>query len=946
MNDDLIKKLIGIVLKRKKIVFSLILLLTIFFSFGLNKLYFFNKFTSWLDQNDPVAKLFIELSERFSINELIVVVVEAPEGVFESRTVEKIADFCQELQAGEEIFAVNSLTTMVDISSSSEEGVVVRDLLDVYKTMPIEEFAAYILSRELYRQQIVSLDSRLAMVSVFIKGSQDSEKVFKTKIVPLSRKIFNQEKLYYSGIPANAHFLNIYSLQDLKFLSPLIFLLIVLILTFSFRRVRGVIYPLLTTALAIVWTFGLIGFTHTPLTFVTAIIPVLLVALGSAYAIHLVNSYLQNETDCSDVQDKVKRATANVFLPILLAGVTTFIGFISFFSAGLSLIANFGVFSACGIGFALIISLTLLPALESSFKFKKKSCANTEKQRSFAGLGSFVVRNYRLIFFICTLWIIIFSLFIGRINREVNFTEYFPKKSIPYLSNKVVEKNFQGAMPVIIDFKSSSCKSPQILRLLRQTENYLIGFRRLSKPLSISTLIAELNLQLNGRFAIPEKEGQIANLWFFIEGRKELEQILNEELKETLVFARYANPRTFALKEVQDYLRHLEKEFARGVYSFDLSLLTLQEQAQLKKLELTALSKELYWILSGYLNREVSFDETYTLLESIASRIDQAGYNQQLAFNVIDDYFQSEEFELDVSSKKKEEILKICRLSFQNNLPDKDNLLKKLMQIEFKPAEKIPLAEEWQSFAETLIYKVKEKTENELVETSFAEFFKPLSEDEYFARRIKALLYDLGDSLVVLSAVPEITISKGQPVELKISISGFPALMMQLDRSLFNSQLQSIALAYFLTLILMMLIYKRLALGFVATIPIIFTVAVVYGFLGIFNISLDYATMLTGAVAIGVGIDYSIHLLYATLQRRKSGKSLESALSEAIAEKAPAILTNAISVLAGFTVLLFSAMLILRNFGATMIAAMLLAAFSAIFYLPAILLIFRKQLKI
>ncbi len=934
---------------RKSILFVL-LALTIFFALGLPKLYFYNKFTSWLDEDDPVSALFIELSDRFSINELIVVALETEDGVFLPETLNKISSYCEQLSMQEGVFAVNSLSTMVDISRSAEGDLLVEDLLERAKRLGPDEFAEYVIGKELYRSQIVSADKKIAMLSIFIKGDYDSEKVLKEKIIPLSIELFSSEhKLYYSGIPATAHFINLYSLQDLKFLSPLIILLISLILLLSFRSLTGVILPLLTVLLATIWTFGLIGHVGAPLTFVTAIIPVLLVAMGSAYGIHIVNRYQQEGQSDLPRLEVIQSATRDIFLPVILAGITTTIGFLSFFSAGLTLISNFGVFSALGIAFALIISLTLLPILTSYSRHPQSPrLHHAERNPISHQIALFVIAHSRSIFFGCTAMIILFALFIPRIDREVNFTEYFPKTSLPYLSHRIVEDHFQGAMPVIADFHSSDSRSPAMLRILRKTENTFLGYRLLSKPLSITTLLSELNFQLNERYALPNTKAAVSNLWFFIEGRKELEQIISEDERETLVFSRFPDPRTNAQRKLEAYLAGFCAQVENGCFSYDLDTLEPEAQDQVRRLELTALQEEFHHILLGYQLEENAAALISSEFPLLLSQLDTAKPDREIILSTIEAYFSSSEFDWTLTVKLKDSM----KSRLQELLTDKDRhnegLLSSLVELGASElTEKEIGKKELGQLLETLNFKIRERQENRRVDSLIHQISRRTGiEEEQAQKRIASLLYDYLDNTALILNPPDELKMHGDRLDLELKISGFPALMMQLDRSLFNSQLQSIALAYILTLLLMVFIYRNLLLGFVATVPIVFTVAIVYGGLGLLGIPLDYATMLTGAVAIGVGIDYSIHLLLGTISQMDRGFSLEDALKTTISEKAPAILTNAISVFTGFMVLLFSAMAILRNFGATMMAAMILAAFAAIFYLPAILLIAKDHIQL
>ena len=67
-------------------------------------------------------------------------------------------------------------------------------------------------------------------------------------------------------------------------------IVIILVLFASFRTAAGVLLPLVTVLLSVVWTMGLMGFVGIPLTQITSALPVVLLATGSAYGIHIMHS--------------------------------------------------------------------------------------------------------------------------------------------------------------------------------------------------------------------------------------------------------------------------------------------------------------------------------------------------------------------------------------------------------------------------------------------------------------------------------------------------------------------------------------------------------------------------------------------------------------------------------------------------------------------------------
>ena len=85
----------------------------------------------------------------------------------------------------------------------------------------------------------------------------------------------------------------------LKLIVPCIFLMI-LVLFLSFRTLEGVIIPLLNVFVSVVWTAGIMALLHVDVTIISNIIPVVLLAVGSAYSIHMISKFYEEEKIQSD----------------------------------------------------------------------------------------------------------------------------------------------------------------------------------------------------------------------------------------------------------------------------------------------------------------------------------------------------------------------------------------------------------------------------------------------------------------------------------------------------------------------------------------------------------------------------------------------------------------------------------------------------------------------
>ena len=101
--------------------------------------------------------------------------------------------------------------------------------------------------------------------------------------------------------------------------------------------------------------------------------------------------------------------------------------------------------------------------------------------------------------------------------------------------------------------------------------------------------------------------------------------------------------------------------------------------------------------------------------------------------------------------------------------------------------------------------------------------------------------------------------------------------------------------------------------------------------------TLNFGTAATASIAIGIGIDYAIHFVSKYRLLRRAGKGETEAIGDTMQTTGKAILFNAVSVTAGFLILLFSVFVPMANVGWVVSLMMLSSAVAALIVLPAML---------
>ena len=140
-------------------------------------------------------------------------------------------------------------------------------------------------------------------------------------------------------------------------------------------------------------------------------------------------------------------------------------------------------------------------------------------------------------------------------------------------------------------------------------------------------------------------------------------------------------------------------------------------------------------------------------------------------------------------------------------------------------------------------------------------------------------------------------------VTLNYAGSGYKALVF--TDLILEGQIMSLIMSLIIVIILLAIMFKNFTLGLIGSVPIMITAAISFGIMGWFNIPLNTTTALLSSIAIGIGIDYAVHLIEQYKINSVCGDK-ELTVKKTMAHSGRAILFNAVVVIAGFLVLLFS----------------------------------------
>jgi len=511
---------------------------------------------------DPAVRFDAEVRRHFGLRDPIVVVIETPrpDGIFNPGTLRRLRDLTAALEKVEGVppGGVTSLAT--EKRDRVYPGTLdFRPFLDVVPETPqeMEIFRGDLEAIEILRGTLVSKDRSAVAVLVGAPnvleaaGEPGGVNAAAADRVALCRRITEASRRFGApgnrvlvvGAPVAESLLGTHILQDLAVLLPLSIAIIGFVLWLGCRRMAGVLLGMVQLAAAQTFTFGVMGWLGVPAYLTTAVLPVILTTLALADEIHLFWRYQQilgSEPGEAEARhpEAVRVLLSQMSRPVVLATITTIIGFLSFVSSPLVAVRSFGAFAAGGLLFCLFWSLMVGPASLALLPPRAlrrpagRGAAPSDRFRRFFGP---LYRSPRRTLGALALGTLLVSLGIVRLRVQDSWLGGFAPGSPFRLATERVNQLFNGTHLLLVHLDLSGWRGrigevyegepgplldPQNLRAIGELESFLARQPRVGGvlgPYAQLTTVSFLRYARNPqRLSIPDRPEAVATLihWF------------------------------------------------------------------------------------------------------------------------------------------------------------------------------------------------------------------------------------------------------------------------------------------------------------------------------------------------------------------------------------------------------------------------------------------------
>ncbi|MBW2432618.1 MAG: MMPL family transporter, partial [Deltaproteobacteria bacterium] len=477
-------------------------LITLFFAIQIPKLSFRTSIYDLLIENLSDSVRYQRAKKVFGSDELIQVVVKA-ESIFDTTTFKKIEILAEALS---QIDGVRRVISLPDI----------RHKVDPGKNWTIDQFAQVISPVDLFKKNLISADGTASAITLILESEAVHASVI-AKINDIIAKDSGTLSLYQIGMPLVSQALVKYTIKDFQTLPVLTLALISLTLFVLYRAPGRLLLVLMVVILVLIWTFGFMALLQVPLSLLTMIVPVFLIAVGTAYCLHVMSEYIANTALARSAKEAVMATYAHAALPCALAVVTTLFGVGSLFVNRIRAIHEFALFTCLGMGSLLLVLLLLLPAVLVLVPLpsqKNKPVAGIDKILNqildlIIGLGS---KHQRVVFICIGVLSLLAVVGIFFLQVETNPFEFF-KKNIPIRQNfDDSHRKLAGSFAIFVIMESRQeyyFEDPQHIAEIKRFQEHLETLPGVDKTLSFADYVMLVHYALNQYdskyYAIPQE---------------------------------------------------------------------------------------------------------------------------------------------------------------------------------------------------------------------------------------------------------------------------------------------------------------------------------------------------------------------------------------------------------------------------------------------------------
>ena len=480
-------------------------LLSLFAVYALKNLRFDYEFEDYFPKSDTEYTYYNSFRNTYgSDNDFVLICLENREGAFQSDFLKKVDSLVSRLKMVEYVESVVSPSelafpvkgpfglTMVKWIHKDEPDRLPQDSIRIFKS---QELVGTVFS-ESGKSLIVGVNTTYGLSKM---KSDDAVVQINTVLddfefdeIRVAGRIFGQQYFVEKMV------------GELALFTSISFLIIILFLVLAFRSAWGVFIPLGIVTISVVWLMGFMTGVGKSFDLMSTLLPTIMFVVGMSDAVHFISRYLEELRKNPDKVLALKTSFVHIGKATLLTSLTTAIGFLTLYTSGITPVRDFGLFTAVGVIFALVITYLVLPPVLLLLPVPKRALVQSEKlfwDQIMRKIFRLVVTKPRVVLGISGVILLISFWGVSRVEVNNYLLEDLAKGDPMREKFEFFENEYSGARPfdVVLSTKdSTSILTLNRIRTIDSVESVLKSELGIRGFLSVNTGVKNLNRAYDG----------------------------------------------------------------------------------------------------------------------------------------------------------------------------------------------------------------------------------------------------------------------------------------------------------------------------------------------------------------------------------------------------------------------------------------------------------------
>jgi uncharacterized protein len=530
---------------------------------------------------DMRARVNIDKIEKIFGGTDMVMLIMTADDVLNQETLKRMKKLSKKMESVAGIDRVLSLFSLKDIRSENEQLLVDPAVKRIPRTDDAKEKLRLALKdNELVYGNVVSKDFKAASIIGFLNADAvDNETIDGLK--KLLEELPGPEPVTLAGMPYIRVNVAHDIAHDMRRFLPMGLLIMLLFLFVCFKQIRGVLLPFVVVVMAIAFGMGLIPVLGWKIQMITILLPVILIAVANDYGIHILARYQEDNLPGADVgpHDLARSVIRELFSPVMVTGITTIAGLMCLQSHIVVPAKQLGILASAAVAFALIGSLTFIPAMLALLPKSKpvigvetKSGKPRFLERMLHATARAVIRRSKSIVAVTILVVAGTAAGIGLLIVDTNPINYYDKEAPVAKSAALVDKYFGGSGVISIVAKGN-VKDPKLLKELDDLEKKLAKLPEIGQTSSVAKVVRKMNRVLNTDDPQPDRipdsleaVAQYFLLYSMSGDPEDFERMVDFNYEHALLTARLNTLSSEAIKRVVGAIDQDLKQRPKGMF--------------------------------------------------------------------------------------------------------------------------------------------------------------------------------------------------------------------------------------------------------------------------------------------------------------------------------------------------------------------------------------------